>query len=76
MSYHEAKADGVRISTCKGQSVYYPLCMFCGQEVFSYHYLRNVNYTCRECRPHKRVLLSTGIFPDKRKHAHDEKENT
>lgn len=76
MSYHEAREDGVRVGTFKRQTVYYPRCLFCGKEVFSYHYLRDADYACRECRPDKRLLLATGLFPDRRKRAHSEKKDT
>lgn len=61
MSYHEAKADGVRVASYQGRTVYFPSCMFCGAEVFSYNYLRTVKYTCRACRPWKAALLDSGI---------------
>ena len=62
MSYHEAKSDGVRITSYQGRTVYFPRCAFCGDEVFSYNYLRTVQYTCRECRPWKSALLASGIL--------------
>lgn len=66
MSYREAKADGVRVGKHGVQTVYFPPCMFCGDEVFSYNYLRNRKYTCTACRPHKTILLATGLYDDKR----------
>lgn len=67
MSSRDAKADGVRIAFSKeGKIVFFPPCTFCGVEVFSYNYLPGHHYACPGCRPHKRILLSTGLFPRKR----------
>ena len=62
MSYYEALADGVRIKQGRTQTEYYPRCKFCGREVFSCNYVRGYNYICKECKPHKKVLFSTGLF--------------
>lgn len=62
MSYNEAIADGIRIIKDQIQTIYYPRCQFCGDEVKSFNYIRSINYTCPGCRPMKRVLLKTGIF--------------
>jgi len=37
-------------------------CRFCGDEVRSLNYLRDRHYVCKECKPHKEILLKTGIF--------------
>ncbi len=63
MSYHEALADGVRIEKCDGTTVYYPPCMFCGQDVFSWHYIPRNRYICTQCKPMQKSLLKTGLFP-------------
>lgn len=62
MSYYEALEDGVRIEKGRRQNAYYPRCKFCGVEVFSYSYVRNYDYICKDCKPHKKVLLRTGLF--------------
>ncbi len=62
MSYYEALEDHVRIGRRGKESLYYPLCQFCGAEVRSWHYLRGKRYTCERCRPFKKALLETGIF--------------
>ena len=31
-------------------TTYYPLCHICGNEVSSMNYLRNVKYTCKDCK--------------------------
>ena len=62
MSYYEALADGVRIKKGHTKNTYYPRCRFCGAEVFSYSYVRGYKYICKDCKPHKKVLLSTGLF--------------
>lgn len=61
MGYQEAIQDGIRIKK-RQRTVYYPRCKFCGAEVFSYNYVRNYNYICEDCKPNKKVLLSTGLF--------------
>lgn len=73
MSYHEAVADKVRVGTYEGRTTYFPPCMFCGAEVFSYNYLRRLKYTCKACRPHKERLLATGLFSDMNPGTQDEK---
>lgn len=67
MGHIEAKADGVRFGTYYGRTVYFPRCMFCAAEVYSYHYRREIDYTCEKCRPLKARLLSTGLFPKKKR---------
>ena len=62
MSYNEALEDGVRMKKAQTTTCYYPRCKFCGAEVFSYNYVRGYDYICKECKPNKRVLLSTGLF--------------
>ena len=56
MSYADAMRDGIRVAREHGQSVYYPRCQFCGLEVRSWNYLAQNRYTCKQCRPHKRLL--------------------
>ena len=56
MSYLEAKADGIRIEMENRQTLYYPRCQFCGQEVRSFNYLRRNQYTCPVCRPYKALF--------------------
>lgn len=62
MSYYEALQDGVRIKKNPIQSAYYPRGKFCGEEVFSYSYVRGYDYICSDCKPKKKSLLSTGLF--------------
>ena len=62
MSYYDAIKDGVRTKNNHRTTFYYPKCKFCGAEVFSYSYVRGYNYICKNCKPHKKVLLSTGLF--------------
>jgi formamidopyrimidine-DNA glycosylase len=56
LSYLEAKADGIRIEAQNRQTMYYPRCQFCGQEVRSFSYLRRNRYTCPACRPYKALF--------------------
>lgn len=65
MSYKEAKEDGIRIEKAGRYSVYYPHCRFCGDEVRSLNYLRDRHYVCKDCKPNKKILLSTGLFDTK-----------
>ncbi len=62
MSYREAKEDNIRISKAGRMTYYFPHCRFCGDEVRSLNYLRDRHYICKECKPHKEILLKTGIF--------------
>lgn len=51
MGYREATEDGIRTEKQKnGNTVYYPKCHICDREVFSLSYLRNIKYTCKECK--------------------------
>ena len=65
MSYKEALRDGVRIAKTAGGTVYYPRCRFCGIEVQQISYIPKNKYVCAGCRPHMKVLLSTGLFSEK-----------
>ena len=61
MSYIDAKNDGVRVDNEKGQTIYYPRCQFCGDEVRSWNYLPRNRYTCKACRPYKAQFQKTGL---------------
>ena len=50
MSWIEAKEDGIRVAKMNGFTCYYPPCRICGSPVYSWSYIRGVNYTCGECR--------------------------
>lgn len=62
MSYKEAIDDGIRIVKAGHSNYYYPRCRFCGEEVRSLNYLRERHYVCKDCKPHKDILLKTGLF--------------
>lgn len=66
MSYNEAKVDGVRREIHDDRIMYLIPCQFCGAPVQCTSYVPTFHYTCRECKPIKRVLLKTGLFPIKR----------
>ena len=50
MSYYEAIEDGIRTEKHGRNTIYYPLCCNCGNEVMSMSYLRAVKYTCNDCK--------------------------
>lgn len=51
MSHNEAIQDGIRFSVDKyGQFYYYPRCKKCGEEVMTWSYKNNLNYTCQRCK--------------------------
>lgn len=65
MSYKEALADKIRIENNNhsyGCTNYFPHCRFCGAEVKTITYNPNHHYYCPDCKKHKKVLLSTGLF--------------
>ena len=65
MSYLEAKEDGIRFVSSKYSSTtYYPLCHICGNEVSSMNYLRNVKYTCKDCKLEKELSDKVKIVND------------
>ena len=56
MGYADAKADGIRMESVKGSSMYSPRCFFCLSEVPTRQYLRSRRYVCRACQPSKKIL--------------------
>ena len=66
MSYLEALRDGVRIVKAAERLLYYPSCRFCGTEVQQISYIPKNKYVCAGCRPNMKVLLSTGLFYEKK----------
>ncbi len=62
MGYHDALRDDIRMEHDHIQTLYFPRCMFCGQEHRSWNYITGRLYLCPACRPHKRLLLETGLI--------------
>lgn len=50
MGYREAIEDKIKIINNKNFKAYYPKCHICGEEVQSLNYLRNIKYTCKNCK--------------------------
>ena len=51
MGYLEAKEDGIKmVKQRNGSTAYYPKCHLCNNEMFTMTYLKNVKYTCKECK--------------------------
>ena len=51
MSWREAKEDGIPIAKDRAKyNCYYPPCHLCGTPVYSWSYIRNSKYTCKDCR--------------------------
>lgn len=50
MSYYEAIEDKIPFVETSDRTIYYPPCHICGESVKSFNYLRNIKYTCKQCR--------------------------
>ena len=50
MGYKEAKEDGIRIVSGFNYTAYYPKCHICGEEMKVMAYIRNTEYTCKQCK--------------------------
>lgn len=60
MSHKEALEDKIPFKILRNRfNAYYPPCCVCGQPVYSWNYIRGLNYSCRECRKKKAKKVST-----------------
>lgn len=51
MSWREATEDCIPIvKDSTGHTCYYPPCHICGAPAYSWSYIRNTKYTCKDCR--------------------------
>lgn len=56
MGRADAKADGIRMITRRNQTVYYPRCFFCLNEIEVVSYLSKRHYVCSQCKPLKKTF--------------------
>lgn len=74
MGYKEAIEDGIRIVSGFNYTAYYPKCHICGEEMKVMAYIRNTEYTCKQCKL-KEYLADKEIKNEYSKEAKEKKFN-